>query len=188
MNATPEQDPAAKHTGPLQVPGLLAQLSFYSPSSLNSLTDSLENVFSIFATIDLASRNYNDSPIDSVRAVMKFYGEFSSMVHDQLLNNEGAKIAELISKQLPLLRKIQNQPNGVALSELNSNELFYLRRLLYPATLVTSNKDNKWHLTDLGHNCVANLTAEERVANAFKAGTTRVVVTSAAMEPEANEL
>jgi hypothetical protein len=188
MNATPEQDLEAKHTGPLPVPGLLAQLSFYSPSSLNSLTDSLENVFSIFATIDLASRNYNDSPIDSVRAVMKFYAEFSSMVHDQLLNNEGAKIAELISKQLPLLRKIKNQPNGVALSELNSTERNYLRRLLYPATLVTSNKDNKWHLTDLGHNCVANLTAEERVANAIKAGTARVVVTSAAMEPEANEL
>ena len=169
----------------------LDELIAAAPRLLGSLlTESRETAHSIFCIMSATSRNDKNLSTEPVQAVMHFYAEFSNMVGQQLYDEEQKKnIASILRMLVPLLRRIQSQEEGLAISEMSPIELQNLNQILYQAGLVIFSNDNKkWQLTDLGDQCVNHHVEEEKIAKALKSGTTRFVVRPAFTQPEERAL
>lgn len=169
----------------------LDELIAAAPRLLGSLlTESRETAHSIFVIMSAASGNDTNLSTEPVQVVMRFYAEFSSMVGQKLYNEEMLKnIAPKFRELVPLLRRIQNQEEGLAISEMSPIETENLFEFLVQADMVIFRSDTrKFQLTDLGDQCVTYHAIEEQLARALKSGTTKVVVGSAVAQPEESAL
>jgi hypothetical protein len=169
----------------------LDELIAAAPRLLGSLlTESRENAHSIFVIMSAARSNDTNLSTEPVQAVMRFYAEFSSMVGQKLYNEEMLKnIAPIFRELVPLLRRIQNQEEGLAISEMSPIEREKLFQFLVQADMVIFSSDTgKCQLTYLGEQCITCHAIEEQVARDLKSGTTKVVVGSAVTQPEESAL